>query len=196
MRDEDGEDGEHHDTHRHEEEGDEASHGSDGNDVGADGGDVHAGPPECLGVGVEVGVDVQLGVVEHQTDEVDGGGKDGEVAIEEGGGATAREAAYQQGQGISATHQGGEANQVTPVVRQLPMGESQDGEVGDGDEQEEEVRAEVVPLSRSFSPLPKEVEQEEQTDPALEVEELYLSVIGDAVEGVDGDINDEQEGEE
>jgi hypothetical protein len=53
-----------------------------------------------------------------------------------------------------------------------------------------------VPLSRSFSPLPKEVEQEEQTDPALEVEELYLSVIGDAVEGVDGDINDEQKGEE
>lgn len=188
----DGEEGEHDDASDRQDAAEDFAGDGDGVDVAAEGGGVHAGPPECEAEVGDFGVCSALAVVEKQAAKIDEGCEGDDVGREEGGQFVLRESADHNGHGHHSTGKRNEAHKEEGFAAETDVEDIDEVEIGDGQEEVEEMGAQIVPFVGRECEFEEEVGHEDDADPELEGHVAVVFKEVDSLEGVDRYEHDEQ----
>lgn len=154
---------------------------------------IHCCPPQCRPVGVDLRIDRLFLLEEYEAAEVCDQEHNGYVGHEQRRDGVARDVAYHDGEGERSAGKGDEPDEIECVGGQVDVEQADDVEVGDAQQEKCYAVACELPLVCRIVHLDKEVNDEHDAHPELEVhiggvfEKVYL------LECVDGNEYDEKD---
>ena len=171
LQDIGGEDRKEHHAQRGKHHAKNLADGRNGENLGPDSRDVHPRPPECIAEAVEFGVDKHLVVVEDESGNISEDHDGEDIGDEEPPHFVfGDQPPHDDHHGQEGPQQGHQADEYAPVVGHVGSAPCQNVQVGNGNQQEEQVMPEKAVPALGSGPADEKIAQENQTDDELDRE--------------------------